>query len=92
MFLENIVDTCGYAHRGREVKFIVKTRWKSLSERTHAHTRAAALRGARSRAEGWHRGWLVDIKRIAQVGRGETLCSGNNIRVNRGRGLFAPYC
>lgn len=37
-------------------------------------------------------GWSVDIKRIAQVGRGETLCSGNNIRVNRGRGLFAPYC
>lgn len=42
--------------------------------------------------EGGEGGRSVDIKRIAQVGRGETLCSGNNIRVNRGRGLFAPYC
>lgn len=36
---------------------------------------------------------VVTIKHIARVIRGATLCSSNNIRVNRGRGrggLFVP--
>lgn len=35
---------------------------------------------------------VVTIKHIARVIRGATLCSSNNIRVNRGRGRGGIVC